>query len=75
MSREVIMKKLFSLSLEDKAMDWYRLLDNSHLTDWKELMSLFYSKFYPLMKFIKIEIIFITFGLMMERASLKLGGG
>ena len=29
-------------------MDWYMLLDNSHLMDWKELMSLFYSKFYPL---------------------------
>ena len=33
---------------KDKAMDWYMLLDNSHLMDWKELMSLFYSKFYPL---------------------------
>ena len=29
-------------------MDWYMLLDNSHLMDWKDLMSLFYSKFYPL---------------------------
>ena len=48
MSKEVIMRKLFSISLKDKAMDWYMLLDNSHLMDWKELMSLFYSKFYPL---------------------------
>ena len=45
---DVIMRKLFSLSLKEKALDWYRLLDNSHLMDWKELMSLFYSKFYPL---------------------------
>ena len=29
-------------------MECYRLLDNSHLLDWKELMSLFYSKFYPI---------------------------
>ena len=48
MPREVIMRKLFSISLKDKAMDWYMLLDNSHLMDWKEFMSLFYSKFYPL---------------------------
>ena len=47
-SREVIMRKLFSLSLKEKALEWYRLLDNSHLLDWKEFMSLFYSKFYPL---------------------------
>ena len=47
-AEDVIMRKLFSLSLKEKALDWYRLLDNSHLMDWKELMSLFYSKFYPL---------------------------
>ena len=32
-SREVIMRKLFSLSLKDKALEWYRLLDNSHMMD------------------------------------------
>ena len=47
-SREVIMRKLCSLSLKDRAWEWYRLLDDSHLLDWKELMSLFYFKFYPL---------------------------
>src|ERR1041385_4340731 len=45
---EFFMKKLFSVSLADKASDWYKLLDNSHLVDWQELMSLFYTKFYPL---------------------------
>ena len=44
-SGEVIMRKLFSLSLKDKARDWYMLLDDSHLLDYKDLMSLFYSKF------------------------------
>ena len=29
-------------------MEWYRLLDDSHLLDWEEIQSLFYSKFYPL---------------------------
>src|SRR3954470_13110292 len=47
-SKEFFMKKLFSVSLIDKASDWYKLLDNSHLLDWHELMPLFYTKFYPL---------------------------
>src|SRR3954469_7102134 len=45
---EFIMKKLFPVSLKDKASDWYKLLDNSDLLEWPELMSLFYAKFYPL---------------------------
>ena len=42
------MKKLFSISLKDKTSDWYKLLDNSDLLEWQELMSLFYAKFYLL---------------------------
>src|ERR1041385_8362049 len=45
---EFVMKKLFSISLTDKASDWYKLLDNSDSLEWPELMSLFYAKFYPL---------------------------
>src|SRR4051812_43637720 len=45
---EFVMKKLFSVLLRDKALDWYKLLDNSDLLEWQELMSLFYAKFYPL---------------------------
>ena len=44
-SKDVVMRKLFSLLLEDKALEWYQLLDNSRLLSWKELESLFYSKF------------------------------
>jgi hypothetical protein len=47
LSRENAMKKLFPLSLKDKAREWYKLLDDPHHLDWKELESLFYSKFYP----------------------------
>src|SRR3954467_15517883 len=47
-SLEFVMKKLFSVSLTNKASDWYKLLDNSHSLNWEELMSLFYTKFYPL---------------------------
>src|SRR3954471_22934700 len=45
---EFVMNKLFSVSLKYKASDWYKLLDNSDLLDWQELMYLFYAKFYPL---------------------------
>src|SRR3954465_8412836 len=45
---EFFMKKLFSVSLKDKASDWYKLLDNSDSLEWPELMSLFYAIFYPL---------------------------
>ena len=47
-SMDVVMRKLFSLSLKDKAWEWYRLPNDSHLLNWKELVSLFYAKFYPL---------------------------
>src|ERR1041385_3208103 len=43
-SMEFFMKKLFSISLIDKASDWYKLLNNSHLLNWQEVMSLFYTK-------------------------------
>ena len=47
LSRENSMKKLFPLSLKDKAKEWYKLLDDPHHLEWKELESLFYFKFYP----------------------------
>src|SRR3954470_30472 len=45
---EFFMKKLFSVSLKDKASDWYKLLDNYDSLEWQEFMSLFHAKFYPL---------------------------
>src|SRR3954468_8858594 len=48
LTMEFFMKELFSVSLKDKSSDWYKLLDNSDLLEWQELMSLFYTKFYPL---------------------------
>ena len=33
-SRDVVMRKLFSLSLKEKTWEWYRLLDDSHLMNW-----------------------------------------
>ena len=74
MTRDEVMRKLFALSLKEKALEWYRLLDNSHLLDWEELKSLFYSSSILFMKSMRIGIIFIIFILMTERALLKLGG-
>ena len=71
---EFVMKKLFSVSLKDKASDWYKLLDNSDLLEWPELISLFYAKFILFVKFTKTGTTSTTFGIAMERASLKLGG-
>ncbi|KAE8813709.1 40S ribosomal protein S5-1 [Hordeum vulgare] len=48
LTRDGVMRKLFALSLKGKALEWYRLLDDSHLRDWEEIQSLFYFKFYPL---------------------------
>ena len=48
LTRDGVMSKLFALSLKGKTLEWYRLLDDSHLRDWEEIQSLFYSKFYPL---------------------------
>src|SRR4051812_34682391 len=72
-SMEFVMRKLFFVSLKDKALDWYKLLNKSHLLNWQELMSLFYAKFYPLL-FIETGTISIIVGLVTEKASLKLGG-
>ena len=48
LSQEEIMKKLFPLSLKDNAKEWYELLGNFQHSDWREIESLFNSKFYPL---------------------------
>jgi hypothetical protein len=46
LSRENAMKKLFPLSVKNKAREWYKILDDPHHLEWMELESLFYSKFY-----------------------------
>ena len=46
-STDQVKKKLFSLSLKGKALDWYKLLKNCRSIGWEEIVPLFYSKFYP----------------------------
>ena len=68
------MRKLFSVSLKYKASDWYKILDNSELLNWQDLMSLFYTSSILFMKFIETGTTSITFGLVTEKASFKLWG-
>ena len=46
-SMDKVKKKLFSISLGGRAAHWYKLLKNRHSLGWEEIVSLFYSKFYP----------------------------
>jgi hypothetical protein len=42
-----VKRKLFSLSLNGRAAEWYKLLKNGRSIGWEEIVPLFYSKFYP----------------------------
>jgi hypothetical protein len=42
-----VKKKLFSLSLKGRAAEWYKTLKDGRPIEWKEIVPLFYSKFYP----------------------------
>ena len=41
-------KKVFPLSLEGKALTWYRLCDDTDTWDWNRLKLEFHQKFYPM---------------------------
>jgi hypothetical protein len=42
-----VKRKLFSLSLKDRAAEWYKTLKNGQSIGWEEIVPLFNSKFYP----------------------------
>jgi hypothetical protein len=46
-SSSQVKRKLFSLSLKDRAAEWYRLLKDGPSIGWEEIVPLFYSKIYP----------------------------
>jgi hypothetical protein len=46
-STSQVKRKLFSLSLKGRAAEWYKMLKNGRSIGWEEIVSLFYSKFYP----------------------------
>ena len=48
LSNDGVKKRIFPLSLEEKALAWYGLLDNSHSWDWNQLKPEFHNKFYPM---------------------------
>src|SRR5215208_5815007 len=46
-SMDEVRKKLFVISLSGEAAHWYKLLKDGRSLDWKDIVPLFYSKFYP----------------------------
>jgi hypothetical protein len=46
-STSQVKRKLFFLSLKGRAAEWYKMLKNGRSIGWEEIVSLFYSKFYP----------------------------
>src|SRR3954467_6793191 len=46
-SMDQVRKKLFSISLKGKAVEWFKLLKNGRSMGWEEIVRLFNSKFYP----------------------------
>jgi hypothetical protein len=48
LSGDGVKKKVFPLSLERKALTWYRLCDDTDTWDWNRLKLEFHQKFYPM---------------------------
>jgi hypothetical protein len=46
-SSSQVKRRLFSLSLKGRAVEWYRLLKDGRSIGWEEIVPLFYSKFHP----------------------------
>jgi hypothetical protein len=46
-STNQVKRKLFSLLLKGRAAEWYKMLKDGRPIGWEEIVSLFYSKFYP----------------------------
>jgi hypothetical protein len=46
-SSSQVKRNLLSLSLKGRVVEWYKLLKNGRSIGWEEIVSLFYSKFYP----------------------------
>ena len=71
-----IKKKAFPLSLEGKALTWYRLCDDIGSCNYNRLKLEFHQKFYPMHLVNRDQnYIYIVLGLMKDKGSLKLGGG
>ena len=73
-STDQVKKKLFSLSLKVKALDWYKLLKNCRSIGWRKLCLSFILNCILPVKFIKIGIEYIISGLKMEKVLPKRGG-
>ena len=76
MPEDVIKKKVFPLSLKGKALKWFELCDDIGSRNYNRLKLEFHQKFYPMhLVHHDRNYIYIIFGLVKEKVSLKLGGG
>ena len=76
MPEDVVKKKVFALYLNGKALTWFRLCDDIGSWNYQRLKLEFHQKFYPMhLVHRDRNYIYIIFGLVKEKASLKLGGG
>ena len=72
---DVVKRKVFPLSLKGEAVTWLSLCDDVGTWNYNRLKLEFHQKFYPMLLVHRIVIIYIIFGLVKEKVSLKLGGG
>ena len=70
-----VKKKVFPLSLRDKSLTWYRLCDDTGSSNYNRLKLEFHQKFYPMHLVHRDRNYIYNFGLVIEKVSLKLGGG
>ena len=77
MPEDVVKKMVFPLSLKEKALTSYELLDDIGAWNYDRLKLEFHQKFYPmhLVHRDRNYIYIYNFGLAKEKVSLKLGGG
>jgi hypothetical protein len=73
-SSSQVKRKLFSLSLKGRAAEWYRLLKDGPSIGGRKLYLSFILNSILQVRFIKIVIRYIIFGLVMERVLPKRGG-
>jgi hypothetical protein len=61
---DVLKLNLFPFSLRGKAKEWLHSLPTASIKSWVDLKEAFIEKYYPLLKFCRIEIVFFLLGKM-----------
>jgi hypothetical protein len=70
----IVKLKLFPVSLRGKAKEWLLALPNDSKNSWENLKEAFTKRYYPHVKFFRIEIAFLLLGQVIQNMLLLLGG-